>query len=42
LEKKYKVEFFEKSNGTYPAEEYIESLDIMDLQRKSKRHPHLK
>jgi len=28
VKKKYKVEFFEKSNGTYPAEEYIESLNI--------------
>jgi len=24
----YKVEFFEKNNGMYPAEEYIESLDV--------------
>jgi len=27
VENKYSIEFFEKSNGTYPAEEYIESLD---------------
>ena len=27
MENKYSIEFFEKSNGTYPAEEYIESLD---------------
>ena len=27
MENEYSVEFFEKSNGTCPAEEYIESLD---------------
>jgi len=27
VEKKYKVEFFENSNCTYPAEEYIDSHD---------------
>jgi len=26
MKRKYKVEFFEKSNGTYPADDYIESL----------------
>jgi phage-related protein len=28
MEKKFRVEFFEKSNGTYPAEEYLDSLDV--------------
>lgn len=27
MEKKYQVLFFEKSDGTFPAEEYINSLD---------------